>query len=46
MQAISGIHQAVGFAQGVQGFQMSDFKHRRGSMKKTCDECGEGEFVS
>ena len=28
MQAIGGIHQAIGFAQGVQGLQVTDFKHR------------------
>jgi hypothetical protein len=28
VQAVGGIDQAVGFAQGMQGFQMTDFKHR------------------
>jgi hypothetical protein len=29
VQAIGRIHQAVGFAQGVQGLEVTDFKHRR-----------------
>jgi hypothetical protein len=27
VQAVGGIDQAVSLAQGVQGFQMTDFKH-------------------
>ncbi|MNK70642.1 hypothetical protein D3C87_900720 [compost metagenome] len=29
VQTVGGIDQAVGFTQGVQGFQVTDFKHRR-----------------
>ncbi len=28
VQAFSGFHQAVGFAQGVQGLQVTDFEHQ------------------
>ena len=28
MQAFGGFDQAVGLAQGVQGFQVTDFQHR------------------
>ncbi|MNE60066.1 hypothetical protein D3C80_1551900 [compost metagenome] len=28
VQAVGRIHQAIGFAQGVQGLQVTDFKHR------------------
>jgi len=28
VQAVGCIHQAIGFAQGVQGLQVTDFKHR------------------
>jgi len=45
VQALGGFHQAVGFAQGVKGFQVTDFEHRR-SMKKICDENGLRDFVS
>jgi hypothetical protein len=27
VQALGGLHQAVGFAQGMQGFQVTEFKH-------------------
>jgi hypothetical protein len=27
VQTVSGVHQTVGFAQGMQGFQVTDFKH-------------------
>jgi hypothetical protein len=27
VQAVSGVDQAVGLAQGVQGFQVADFEH-------------------
>jgi hypothetical protein len=37
VQALSGFHQAVGFAQGVQGLEVTDFEHVL-SMKTICDE--------
>ncbi|MNX36548.1 hypothetical protein D3C86_668370 [compost metagenome] len=29
VQAVGRVHQAIGFAQGVEGLEVTDFKHRR-----------------